>query len=85
MSMPDATKGGPIIAPQGSQEEELDASTPEGSQEFQVRDLAWFGKADVYRRNRAKRTVAGELHQREHQPKRRAHLAVSAVLSPRLP
>ena len=35
MSMPDATKGGPIIAPQGSQEEELEWGTPRG-QEFEV-------------------------------------------------
>ena len=59
MARDHATKGRPIIAPQAAQEEELERGTPGGRQEFELRDLAWFGKADVYRRNGAKRSVAG--------------------------
>jgi hypothetical protein len=35
--------------PQGAQEEELERGTPGAVQEFEVRDLAWFGKTDIYR------------------------------------
>ena len=82
--LPDATKGGPIIAPRVLRKKNS-TGYPRGRQEFEVRDLAWFGKAIFTAAMEPINPWRDELHQREHQPKRRAHLAVSAVLSPRLP
>jgi hypothetical protein len=62
--LPDATKGGPIIASSVLRKKNSNGVPPEGCREFEVRDLAWFGKEMLTGAMEPNNPWRDELHQR---------------------